>query len=241
MPAAPSFRAFRSFEDPALAWAASSRFNLDEKSAPRFRGDAVAERIVAALARRRAIKVKEVLESFETFERVRRRLRAARVADLCCGHGLTGLLFAVYEREVEEVVLLDRRKPPKADLVLEAVAEVAPWVPDKVRWIEAKVAGAARHLAPGTSVVAIHACGARTDRAMDAAMEVRGHVAVIPCCYTRTAKDAPRALREALGVEVTADIDRTYRLERAGYAVTWSAIPAAITPMNRLLVARAPR
>lgn len=241
MPTAASFRAFRSFEDPALSWAASSRFNLDDKSAPRFRGDAIAERIVAALARRRAIKVKEVLESFETFERVRRRLRAPRVADLCCGHGLTGLLFAVYEREVDEVVLLDRRRPPKAGLVFDAVAEVAPWIASKVRWIEGKVAGAARHLAPQTSVVAIHACGARTDRAIDAAVEVGGHVAVIPCCYTRTAKDAPRALREALGVEVTADIHRTYLLERAGYGVSWSAIPAAITPMNRLLVARAPR
>lgn len=237
---AAGFRAFRSFDDPALAWAASSRFALDRKSAAHFRGDALAERVVAALAERRAIKVKEVLESFETFERVRHRLRARAVADLCCGHGLTGLLFALYERETEEVVLLDRRKPPKADLVLDAVAEVAPWVRDKVRWVETRVSRAAEHLAPRTSVVAIHACGARTDRAIDAALAVRGHVAVVPCCYTRTADRAPEALRAALGVELAADVDRTYRLERAGWRVAWSSIPEAITPMNRLLVARAP-
>lgn len=200
----------------------------------------MAERVVGALAEHKAIKVKEVLESFETFERVRRRLSAPRVADLCCGHGLTGLLFAVYERELEEVVLLDRRKPPKADRIVDAICEVAPWVRDKVRWVEGKVASAAQHLSPGTSVVAIHACGARTDRALDAAVAVGGHVAVIPCCYTRTAKDAPRALREALGVELTADIERTYRLERSGWTVSWTSIPEAITPMNRLLVARAP-
>ena len=33
------------------------------------------------------------------------------------------------------------------------------------------------------------------------------------------------------------DVDRTYKLIRAGYHVEWSAIPCAITPMNRILIA----
>src|SRR5690606_5551186 len=132
-----SFRVFRAFDDPSLEWAASSRFRLDRKSVESFlRGDPVAVRVARALAGRRAINVKEVLESFETVARVRRRLRSARVADLCCGHGLAGLALAALDRDVEEVVLLDRKKPPKADLVLEAVCEAAPWVEGKVRWIE---------------------------------------------------------------------------------------------------------
>ena len=40
-----------------------------------------------------------------------------------------------------------------------------------------------------------------------------------------------------LGAPLAFDVDRTYRLERAGYHVRWDAIPEAITPMNRLLVA----
>lgn len=235
------FRVFRAFDDPAVRWAASSRFRLDKRNAERFRGDPVAERIVAALAERRAIKVKEVLESFETIARVRRRIRASAIADLCCGHGLTGLAFAALERDVEEVVLLDRRKPPNADIVHEAVREAAPWIEGKVRWVEDKVTRAAQHLRHGTSVIAIHACGVRTDRAIDAAIAVNGHVAVVPCCYTRTAQAAPAALREALGVELTADIHRTYALEARGYRVTWTEIPDAITPMNRVLVGQAPR
>lgn len=231
------FRVFRSFEDPSLTWAASSRFELDQKSAPSFRGDALGERIVRALAERHAIKVKEVLESFETFDRVRRTLRGPRVADLCCGHGLTGLLFAAYEREVEDVVLLDKVRPSRAERVLAAVIDAAPWVEGKVRWVEDRVTNATEHLARGTSLIAVHACGARTDRALDAALELGSPVAVLPCCYARTAQSAPPALREALGVEQAADIDRTYRLERAGWSVRWSSIPAAITPMNRLLVA----
>jgi hypothetical protein len=58
----------------------------------------------------------------------------------------------------------------------------------------------------------------------------------MPCCYAQTARRAPRALREALGAILTTDIDRTYRMEQAGYEVDWSEIPAAITPMNRVLL-----
>ena len=35
-----------------------------------------------------------------------------------------------------------------------------------------------------------------------------------------------------------ADVHRTYTLEGTGYRVVWRHIPSAITPMNRLLVAR---
>jgi hypothetical protein len=34
------------------------------------------------------------------------------------------------------------------------------------------------------------------------------------------------------------DIDRTYGLEAQGYAVRWTAIPRAVTVMNRILIAR---
>lgn len=197
--------------------------------------------VARALAERRAINIKELLESFETVARVRRRLRSKRIADLCAGHGLAGLAMAALDREIEEVVLLDRRKPPKAALVVEAVCEAAPWVEGKVRWIEDKVARAAEHLAPRTSVLAIHACGVRTDRAIEAACAVGGDVAVVPCCYRQTALDAPVGLRDALGAELATDVHRTYQLEGRGYRVRWSAIPEAITPMNRVLIARAPR
>lgn len=230
------FRIFRGFNEDRLRWAARSTFRVDRKSAPSFRGDPLAERIVAALAERRAINVKELLESFEAFGRIRRRLRAPRMADLCCGHGLTGLLFAAIEREVEEVVLMDREKPPKADLIVEAICEAAPWAAPKVRWVEADVKDAAAHLGPETSVVAVHACGVRTDRALEAAVSVGGRVAVVPCCYQQTAKRAPRALKEGLGAELATDVHRTYWLEERGWKVEWSAIPEAITPKNRVLI-----
>lgn len=230
------FRVFRQFNDEALHWAASSKFRLDHKSAPYFTGEKLAERIVRALADRRAINVKETLESFETYSRVRRRLRAPHIADMCCGHGLTGLIFAAAERSVEKVYLVDHERPPKADIIMEAVVEAAPWVADKVQWIVDDVARAAEYLPPRTSVVAVHACGVRTDRALEAAVGVGGKVAVVPCCYARTAPDAPVALRERLGNELTTDIHRTYWLEKQGYVTDWAEIPRAITPKNRIIV-----
>ncbi len=190
-----------------------------------------------ALAERRAINIKEVLESFETFSRIRRRLRAPVVADLCCGHGLTGLIFAAVERSVEQVVLLDYKKPPKADLVVEAVVEAAPWAAKKIRWVENRIEDADQHIDAGASIVAVHACGVRTDRAIDAAVAIEaGAVALLPCCYKHTGRSAPKGLRDAFGAELTTDIERTYRLEAAGWKVAWATIPEAITPMNRLLI-----
>jgi hypothetical protein len=235
------FRVFRRFNEEALAWAARSKFRLDHKSAPYFTGERLAERIVWALAERRAISVKETLESFETFSRVRRRLRAPHMADVCCGHGLTGLLFAAAERQVEDVILFDQEKPSKADLIVEAVVEAAPWVASKVTWVEDDVSRAAKHLAPKTSVVAVHACGVRTDRALEAAAAVGGDVAVVPCCYAQTAPEAPLALREKLGNELATDIHRTYWLEARGYLTDWAEIPRAITPKNRIIVGMKPR
>lgn len=234
------FRAFPSFNDEKLARAARSKYRLDRSAAPYFKGERLAERIVWALADRRAISIKETLESFESYSRVRRRLRAPRMADVCCGHGLTGLLFAAAERTVDEVILIDQAKPPKADLILEAVIEAAPWVESKVTWIEADLSSAATYLAPHTSVVAVHACGVRTDIALEAAVAVQGNVAVVPCCYARPTRDAPLALREHLGNELATDIHRTYRLEDQGYITDWSSIPAAITPKNRIILGTRP-
>ena len=53
--------------------------------------------------------------------------------DLACGHGLAGILFAVLEREVEQVVLMDRSRPPAFQAIMQAVEKVAPWALHKVR------------------------------------------------------------------------------------------------------------
>ena len=139
------------------------------------------------------------------------------------------------EREVERVVLVDRTRPPSAGAVLDAAAAVAPWVAPKVEWREERLGAAP--LPAGASVVAVHACGLKTDHAMESAIEAGGAFAALPCCRPHRRHPAPESLKNALGPDVAIDVHRTYALESAGYRVAWREIPGAITPMNRTLVA----
>ncbi|MEM6930744.1 MAG: methyltransferase [Myxococcota bacterium] len=233
----PRFKVFRSFNRPELAPRARLRKHMSARALPAFGGAGPATRIAQALADHHALAVKEVVESFELHYRVRRRIRGPRMADLCAGHGLVGLLFAT-ERAVEHVLLVDRVRPPAFGRALDAVASVFPQIRDKVSFIEADVRSV--ELPPGTRSVAVHACGEATDACLDRAITANGAIAVMPCCYQNAGRDAPAGLRDALGVQTATDVHRTYRLEQAGFAVDWSAIPSAVTPMNRILLARPP-
>jgi hypothetical protein len=116
------------------------------------------------------------------------------------------------------------------------LARVAPWIEEKVTYLELPIARAHAVLPTGTGILGVHACGVRTDRCTELALDLKGPVAVMPCCYAQTAKRAPRALVKSLGAELATDVDRTYRLEAAGYHVDWSSIPRAVTDKNRILV-----
>ena len=67
--------------------------------------------------------MKEFCESFEFYSRTRKLIRRSagvdlalkanppvNVADLACGHGLTGILYAMFEKDVECVWLVDVKK-----------------------------------------------------------------------------------------------------------------------------------
>ena len=85
--------------------------------------------------------------------------------------------------------------------------------------------------------MAVHACGRATDRCLAIAAAAGGPVAAMPCCYTGCGQEEPYGVRRMLGKGAAADVGRAYALERAGYAVDFAAIPRAVTPMNRILVA----
>jgi len=231
------FRAFPRFSAAELAPLARIKGRIDGRARDHFDGDGLGEQLVRALAARRALPVKEVFESFEVFARARRKLRAPRMADLCCGHGLVGALFAAYEREVEEVVLLDRSRPASHALLLAALEEVAPWAPAKLTYVEAPLSEAAAAVPADASLVAVHACGARTDRVLELAMQRVVRVAALPCCPQAALSRVPPALVRALGPALACDTARTLRLEQAGLVVRWDEVPSVITPMNRLLLA----
>lgn len=235
----PSFKLFRQFnvgEPPS--WLGSHSTLTADDADRYFPSDSLQDKLVRRLGQQGALPIKEIIECGELFERLRRRVRAPTVADLCCGHGLLGILFALFERRVEQVLLIDRRRPPSHAKALACAVEVGPWVADKITYQERRIDRPMPPLPPGTSIVSAHACGSLTDRCLDLAIATRGAVAVMPCCYPKRACPAPRSLQQALGLATAFDIARTYHLEAAGYSTHWSAIPPVITPMHRILVAR---
>ncbi len=230
------FRQFNAIDPPS--WL-GSRSRLDSATATHFFGsDSLQDSLVQALAADSLLPIKEVLECGELFERSRRALRAPVVADWCCGHGLLGILFALFERTVGQVLLIDRVEPPSFHKLLDAIDSFAPWVRPKITYLEQRIDRSVKPLPIGTSIVSAHACGVLTDRCLDLAIESRGAVAVMPCCYPRSACPAPESLQRALGLETAFDVARTYHLEGAGWTTHWSAIPAVITPMHRILLGR---
>lgn len=237
----PRYKSFRKFNETPIGALASSRSSIKPRiTARHFNSDSLPDRFVRALADQHALPTKEILESFEFFERVRKHVRSPCVTDLCCGHGLTGILFALFERSVERVLLIDRQQPASHAKALDAAIHVGPWVADKVRYQTARMTEVKQLLEPQSSVIAIHACGTLTDRSIDCALAAGGAVALMPCCYPDRGCKAPAALQLSLGTRLAFDIDRTYRLEAAGYHVRWDAIPEEITSMNRVLIGSKP-
>ncbi len=219
-----------------LAWV-GTRGKLDSSLSERyFDSDRLGDKVVRALAAETVLPVKEILECGEFFERVRRKMKGETIVDLCCGHGFAGILFAIFKKSVKRVVLIDENQPPSFKATLECLKSVAPWAVEKIEYVQGRI-DESQTIPENSAVIGVHACGVLTDKAIDLAIRNRSPVAVMPCCYPKNACQAPSAVSNKLGHELAFDIDRTYQLEKAGYQVSWSEIPSAITPMNRVLTA----
>lgn len=235
-----SFRFLKQFNEPEFAKKINCRDRLRKSDTRWFPGDYLSSVFARALCDQQSIPFKETLESFEFYACVRKYARAESMVDLCCGHGLVGILFAMFERKVERVMLLDKMRPPSFDAVLRAAVDVAPWVGDKIQYVVSRLEDAATHIEPNSTILGVHACGDRTDQCINLATETGGAVALLPCCRNHR-YPLPPSLRKALGADIAIDVDRTYRLHAAGFHVRWDEIPPSITPMNRVLVGIPPK
>ena len=221
-----TFRFLRQFNEQPFAKKTKCRDRLRRSDTRWFPGDYLSSEFARALCEQCAVPFKEVLESFEFYSCVRKPMRkSASLADLCCGHGLVGVLFAMFERSVTSVTLIDKVRPKSFDDVMQAAANVAPWVPPKVRYIEARLDEANKHLEPQTGILGVHPCGERSDQCLELAIQLNGAVAILPCCRDHSAHPSPPVLKQVLDADVAIDVDRTYRMHAAGYHVRWDYIP----------------
>ena len=235
------FRMLRAFNDPSLHVIAGSKTHIGKNTIALFQGSTLTDSLVRELAHERALGIKEVTEAFEFYAAIRKHVRNECIVDLCCGHGLAGLLFAVFDRKTQKVMLCDRSRPRGFELVWRAALRAAPWVEEKVSYHTGTLEEIAPRLPKGSTVLAVHACGRLTDDCLAIARDLGGPAAVLPCCRSHDGHPAPYSLRNALGDDVAYDVHRTYAMEEAGHKVRWRSIPEAITPMNRVLIAEARR
>jgi hypothetical protein len=216
-----------------VAFAPSSKDRLTEHDLGRFPGDTLFDRVGRAMCVARCLPRKELYESWEVARRTRRLFRSGRVVDVGAGHGLLAHLMLLLDASSGEALVVDPALPPSAPRVHEAL--VAQWPPLRARITFVRDALEAIPIDPSDVVVSSHACGALTDRVIDAAIAVRARVAVLPCCHDVDTCDVGR-LAGWVDPALAIDIGRAARLERAGYTVWTQTIPATITPKNRLLL-----
>ncbi|MCH2109077.1 MAG: methyltransferase [Polyangiaceae bacterium] len=229
------FKVYKQFNDAELQLYAGMKHRLHSLPSELFPTQSFPDRVAQALAAERVIHIKELVESFEFFYRVRKRLRAPELIDLCAGHGLAGLLFAACEERVEKVLLIDQRQPESFPRIWRAFEKVAPWVMQKVEYREEAI-DADLELSPRASVILVHACGELTDKGLKRAIAHGAAVAAMPCCYGKALEAQVPGLAQHFGRNASIDISRSYLLANAGYQVDWSQIPEAVTPMNRIIV-----
>lgn len=211
-----------------------SRSVLTRRDLGRFEGETLFARIARAVCEAECLPRKELYEAWEVARRTHRRLRGDRVVELACGHALAAHCLLLLDASLASALAIDRHVPASAARLSAALGERWPALRGRVELREAELSEPP--LVESDLVLSIHACGALTDRVIDRALVASASLAVLPCCHERATCDTG-ALDGWMDVSLAIDATRAARLRHAGYRVSTSLIPGAITPKNRLLLA----
>ena len=214
-----------------------SKGRLTAHDLERFPGDTLFDRIGRAVCEAGCLPRKELYEAWETARRVRRLFRGGRVVDLAGGHGLLAHIMLLLDDSSSYAVVVDPVIPASAAKLSEAIVAAWPRLDRRVKYREADIDNVA--LEPADVVVSCHACGRLTDEVISRATFVRARLAVLPCCHDVGSGDTG-GLTGWIDGPLAIDIRRAERLRAQNYNVWTQAIPADITPKNRLLIG-APR
>lgn len=213
----------------------SSRARLNRRHLGLFPGTTLFDRLAQAVCEAECLPRKELYEAWEVARRVRRRVRGGRVVDLASGHGLLGAVMLLLDDTSREAVCVDVRRPASNAPLWAALERRWPRLEGRLQFVESTIARFST--APGDVVVSAHACGRLSDEVLGKALEVRAAVGLLPCCH-ELLSEAPATLSGWMDGPLATDAARAMRLVSAGYEVWTQAIPAEITPKNRLLLAR---
>lgn len=217
----------------AVGFSPASKNRLTEYDRGRFRGTTLFDRVGRAVCRAGCLPRKELYEAWETARRVRRVFRGGRVVDLGGGHGLLAHLLLILDDSSPSALVVDTAVPASAAVLASALEEDWPRLAGRIAFLTGPLGAVA--LGCDDLVVSVHACGALTDVVIDRAVAARARLAVLPCCHDVQSCETG-GLEGWMDPALAIDATRASRLARAGYRVRTQAIPAEITPKNRLLL-----
>jgi len=215
----------------------ASRGRLTDRDVDRFPDDTLFHRVARTVCHAGCLPRKELYEAWEMARRVRRLFRGGRIIDLGAGHGLLAEIMLLLDDSSPHALVVDKALPASTGKLYEALVQAWPRLAGRVAFVQSAVDSVDIHSTD--VVVSSHACGALTDLVLDLAVAARARVAVLPCCHDLTAGDAG-GLSGWVDGPVAIDIVRAMRLTQQGYRIWTQAIPADITPKNRLLLGRPP-
>ena len=214
----------------------SSRNRLTARDLDRFPSNRLFDRIGRAVCAAGCLPRKELFEAWEMGRRVRRLFRGGRVVDLGGGHGLLAQVLLVLDTTSETALVVDTALPQSHEAVHQALVEIWPRLAGRVTFARRDIADVELH--SGDLIVSSHACGDLTDRILAKATDIRARVAVLPCCHqmNRAGASDDGGLTGWMDDGLAIDAVRAFRLRECGYRTWTQAIPAEITPKNRLLI-----
>jgi hypothetical protein len=216
-----------------------SRKRLHPGSAKNFPADTVHDRIARALCEAYCLPRKEFFESWSFVNRIRRRIDATVVWDLCAGHGLVSFLLALLEPQLTSLKAIDMRKPLSFERIRAALAPLDEERVAKVVFEER----ALEDLEPPRERVfmtAVHACGRRSDRAIELAIASHSSIALLPCCQDVAAIEIPDAVLQRWSKRDSVDMARIFTLHRAGYRTVSSKVDDDVTHCADAIIGLAP-
>jgi hypothetical protein len=219
--------------DQRVTFSTAAQSRLTPHDLGRFAGTTLFDHIGRVVCGAGVLPRKELYEAWEVARRVRRWCRGGRVIDAAGGHGLLAHMMLLLDDSSAVAVVVDPAPPRSAVTLHDAIVAEWPRLRDRVTSVGRDIGDVA--LTAGDVVVSSHACGALTDRVLDAAMAASARVAVLPCCHDAASCDAG-PLAGWMDRAMAIDAMRAVRMDAAGYEVRTQTIPAAITPKNRLLI-----
>ena len=211
----------------------ASRGRLTDRDLDRFPGDTLFHRVARVVCHAGCLPRKELFEAWEMARRVRRLFRGGRVVDLGGGHGLLAQLMLLLDDSSPTAIVVDKALPPSTARLRDVLVEAWPRLRGRVDYVECQLDDV--EILGTDVVVSSHGCGDLTDLVLDRAAVARARVAVLPCCHDFATCDAGH-LTGWIAEPLAIDILRAVRLEQQGYRIWTQAIPADITPKNRLLL-----